>query len=1143
LAPEGGNLTSLRRGGDEQNMPRAAWFRSLRVVVRFGDSPYVMPRERNRPISQRMTRLWSSLIFCVLFLCSPGMVHAARASPWAQFADPVFMRLEHRDAPPIVLSITSDRSGFIWLGTEGGLVRYDGYEFRMFSANAQDPHALPNDWVNTMLAASDGGLWIGTGSGGLVRFDATTETFRAWPPDPRGLSGPRSSAILALLSRPSGNLLVGGDGGLDRFDPHSGVFTPMQVAGGAAGQPTIYSLLTDAAGTLWVGTARGLYYRAKTRRHFRRFALGPNAAPSVHSLYQDGAGRLWVGGENALYAIDASRSKVRTFVSSPDDPRTLAPGAVMTLLEVRPGVLWAGGYGGLSVIDTATNRVHRVEGDSDFAGGFQGGRIFTLYRDRSGLVWVGGDAGTSLHNPRTSGLHVVSATKLGLGPSGVNGARSVALSDGRLWAGGNLGRIVALDSRNGTTTSLTVPDRLPVRQLTAAAGGGLWLTAGFRALCLLDVTHFRVRCPAGPPRFDTEPAFEALDTASSLYLGTYNDGLFVRHKATGQITQYRRGQAPDMLSNGIVSSLLLDREGRLWVGTYGGLDVIDARGRVVKRYVSKPGEANSIGSGLITAIFEDRNGRIWACANGGPLNVLVPQRDGSMRVVRLTRANGLPSENVDAIGQDPQGRIWAATDAGVAVFDVGSFHARALGFIDGVGESGYWADAVAQDKDGTLIFGGADGLTVIAPGASSPWTYAPPLVVTELTIGGHRIPAGAVNQGKAVELPAGARAFSAAFAALDYSSPASIQYEYQLDGFDRDWIRADPEHRVAAYTNLPAGTYTLRVRATNRLGVWSTHSLALRITAPAQWYETWWFKALLLLSALAAMFGATQLRTAVLRRRQRQLEGVIAARTQELSVANAALSIANKALMEASLTDPLTGLRNRRFLLEHIEDDVAMCVRPYEDWLRGGGAGTAPDGDLIFFLVDIDHFKAVNDSFGHAAGDRVLVQMRERLEEVFRHSDYVLRWGGEEFLAVARGSRRGDAPEIAERLRRAVAGRPFRLEGDDFLAKTASVGFASFPFSQTKPRAVNWSQVIELADQALYMAKRAGRNRWFGLTASPDTDVDVLAAGLASAPEDVVRRARLQVVSEDDTPSGAATERIERCAGRNRGEDAGWSAV
>jgi len=170
----------------------------------------------------------------------------------------------------------------------------------------------------------------------------------------------------------------------------------------------------------------------------------------------------------------------------------------------------------------------------------------------------------------------------------------------------------------------------------------------------------------------------------------------------------------------------------------------------------------------------------------------------------------------------------------------------------------------------------------------------------------------------------------------------------------------------------------------------------------------------------------------------------------------------------------------------------------------------------VFFLVDIDHFKAVNDELGHAAGDRVLEQMRERLEQVFRSSDYVLRWGGEEFLAVTRGSPREDAPEIAERLRAAIAARPFVLDEGRLLPKTASIGFAAFPFFAKAPRALTWMQVVELADQALYLAKKGGRNTWFGLAPTEQTDPETLSHKLAGSSEEVVADGALMIIGPAD---------------------------
>jgi diguanylate cyclase (GGDEF)-like protein len=184
---------------------------------------------------------------------------------------------------------------------------------------------------------------------------------------------------------------------------------------------------------------------------------------------------------------------------------------------------------------------------------------------------------------------------------------------------------------------------------------------------------------------------------------------------------------------------------------------------------------------------------------------------------------------------------------------------------------------------------------------------------------------------------------------------------------------------------------------------------------------------------------------------------------------------------EASLTDSLTGLRNRRFLQEQIESDAHLCMRRYEQWLRQPASPKPFEADLLFFLIDIDHFKEVNDTYSHAIGDMVLVQMRERLQEVTRDYDYLIRWGGEEFLIVARQTDRRHAELIAERIRAAVASRPFELPDGVQLTKTCSVGFACYPHVQKRPRMHSWSDVVDLADRELYKAKSSGRNAWSGL--------------------------------------------------------------
>jgi len=203
---------------------------------------------------------------------------------------------------------------------------------------------------------------------------------------------------------------------------------------------------------------------------------------------------------------------------------------------------------------------------------------------------------------------------------------------------------------------------------------------------------------------------------------------------------------------------------------------------------------------------------------------------------------------------------------------------------------------------------------------------------------------------------------------------------------------------------------------------------------------------------------------------------------------NAELQRAYGELEEVSLTDPLTGLRNRRFLTQHVVADVALAMRRYRDWLDDNG-GTE-GADLLFFVIDLDHFKPVNDSYGHAAGDRALAETGRRLAAVFRDSDYVVRWGGEEFLAVARGANRGDAEAIAEKIREAVAAQPFHIGEGQSVRLTCSVGVACFPFLPRDPERVEWMQIVELADLALYQAKAGGRNTWVALFATEAMGAD-----------------------------------------------------
>jgi diguanylate cyclase (GGDEF)-like protein len=337
-----------------------------------------------------------------------------------------------------------------------------------------------------------------------------------------------------------------------------------------------------------------------------------------------------------------------------------------------------------------------------------------------------------------------------------------------------------------------------------------------------------------------------------------------------------------------------------------------------------------------------------------------------------------------------------------------------------------------------------------------------------------------VGHGREVSLSPSDRSFSLEFTALDLVDPQRLEYAYRLEPFDSDWIQTTASLRVASYSNLNPGDYRLRIRNTNRSGAWSPVEQTVTIHVAPAWWQQLWMR--ILFAALAVLLMATivALRTRSLRHTKKALEEKVHERTAELEAMTLELQLQQTALEESSVRDPLTGLHNRRYLTQCLDADLAMSLRAHEGH-HSYGATFNGTQDLLFFMLDIDHFKEVNDRFGHHAGDVVLRQLSGRLKNVFRDTDYLVRWGGEEFLGVARQAERRTAQELAERVRAAVAGEPFVLDDSSSLAITCSVGFACFPLDDSHPRQLGWTDMVNLADAALYTVKRKGRNGWIGV--------------------------------------------------------------
>ena len=1079
-----------------------------------------------------MTRFWR--IACLSALALAGLLDAAAGAPARSLRFENLVQRQSTVPTNTVASLEQDSQGFIWMGTQGGLYRYDGYHSTIFRHDAADPRSLPGDHVGAMLRDRQQRMWFGT-SNGLARYDPASGDFTVYhPKEPAGVAHV-STFVRRIISDGKDGLWLGTARGLMHFDPASGAF---EIYRHDAGRPDslasdqVLALALDARGGLWLGGPLvGLSYLAPGSQSFRHFRIDDPARPdvrlntvnalqfdlqqrlwigtgkgvlkwqpesdwqtrkslpppdgfsefSVYTFYQDGHANMWVGTQpTGLLQWDPAAGKFASYRHSPGDSHSLPSNRISAMLLDRSGTFWVGTWdNGVSRVDLASRGFERFIPAADgSADPLSGNVIGSLSRAGPGRLWLGAPGGVRLfdiashrvirhyrHDPAKPGTlsnnFVISVLQQPGGP---------------LWVGTSTG-LNRLDTPDGEFREIRFPIKSTnfIRKIVPSRDGSLWIASD-----------------GGLLRFDPR---------------------------TEQATAFLHDpQDPGSRGTSSANAALEDRRGRLWVGSpYGfGLDMMMPGSGKFTRHRADLKRRDSLSNDFVTSLYEDDKGGIWVGTAGG-LNQVIEEPDGSIRFRTFGAKDGLSSSDIFAIRSDRRGMLWMSVRGGMARLDPATGIVTNFFASDGITDGNFVADASLIGEDGTLYFAGFRGMTAVRPEEVRSNTIPARVAVTDLSVQNRSLRLlphpekidlqGTVTDPRHLRLPWNRAIFSIEFTALHFADPERNRYAYRLEGFDRSWIDTDASHRYATYTNLDPGEYVFRVKAANKNGIWEEAGLALPVTILPPFWATWWFRLLAALFVLASLVLLFRWRVRRLEKNQARLELLVDERTLELASKNAALSEAYVALENLSVTDPLTGLHNRRFLDQKLPDDVALALRRHES----AGPAAPLDAALIFFLIDLDYFKTVNDRYGHAAGDQVLLQIRQRLELVFRETDYLVRWGGEEFLVVAREANPANASEIADRVRAVVAESEFLLDEGLSIRQSCSIGFACFPFSESQPRLLTWQQVVKLADLAMYAAKRSGRSAWVGMMCGADELSQQQVEQMLQAPDAAVRDGSLKV--------------------------------
>ena len=765
---------------------------------------------------------------------------------------------EHGLAQNSVLAFLQDRSGFIWIGTAGGLQQYDGYRFQTYEHSGDEPDSPPEGPVSALAEDAAGDLWIGTAAFGLLRHTPGTAEFRRVATGPRGTAG--STHVQELLIDPQRGLWVAGNAGVALINPVDGHFIrSFSIADEKAGvQSRRLRLLED--GSLWLASSNGLWRLRPQAEQFEPVAA--DRLDDVNDLLPTHDGRLYAAARGGLYRVGGDGAAERLWPAQGDR-------AVTALAEDGRGRLWlAVRREGLVLLDPANGSTQALVPADGMPGGLPDAVVTSLQLDRSGLLWIGTvERGISRVDPNGVLFTYVVDRNPEREQTASNYIRAI-LEDatGGLWLGTEGDGLKRYDPAHNRfdyysdALGRDVDDASPlvVNALAAAQGGRLWVGTTRRGVALLDpAVHEAKFLPidlagaAGLPDAEVRSMQGARD--GTLWIGTGHEGLVQYDPAEKRWQRYRE-EAADGAVGGLagdrVTALREDRSGRIWAGSVSGLSLIDPKTRSVRVFRNDPRDMHSLAGNLVRTIQEGNDGTIWIGTQAGLSRLDALDADRATFTRWLPR-NGLPSGTVYAIADDGMGRLWLSTNRGITAFDRTSEAFHTFSLADGLQGMEFNGSACAVLRDGRLAFGGINGLNLFSPQAITGSRYAAPVVFTDVRLGNAR--SHVPRPGDELRMAAADRVVRFEFAALDFAAPERNQFSYQLEGFDDHWIDAGSRHD-ATYTNLDAGRYTFKVRASNHDGYWNERAATLNLAVTPPWWDSLPAKtAYLLAIAIAAL--------------------------------------------------------------------------------------------------------------------------------------------------------------------------------------------------------------------------------------------------------------------------------------------------
>jgi ligand-binding sensor domain-containing protein/serine phosphatase RsbU (regulator of sigma subunit) len=824
--------------------------------------------------------------------------------------------------------ILQDRTGFMWFGTNDGLNRYDGYSFTIFRPEKKSDYHPNNNNFTCLYEAKDGKIWIGTLKGGVNIYNPQTEKFTYLVNEKDCKNCLSNNRITAITEDRNGYMWIAtGGGGLNRYHPETQTFkvykyedknknTKQRDIFWDSHHNDVWSLLTDVQGRLWIGTYAGLFLYQPQTDNFKHYMPVPNQLADnsnyIWSIKPDKKGKLLLGTKSELAVFDPKTGNFEHIVQDPTQPELFNKPNVWAVHQDRTGKVWCGTLGnGLLLMNEQNGQrsFSSYKFDEKNPTSITNDVVNCIYEDRSGVIWLGTNNGISKwDNYRYRFDHHRHQTNVdnSLINNQVLGFWQTSLND--LWIATRNGLDHFDRSTNRYTHYLndpknpkTIADNF-VRAVFQDSYGYLWIGTnnGLDRMDLKtkELKHYvmNVKDTNSLSASATMCFFE--DKNQDLWIGTLGGVSKYLRKEDRFLRNAKNALRPNNLfakntvSHNYIYDIHIDRNNNVLIATGQGLNMFNAKADTLQYIVNDEKDSTSLSHNYVTSILETRSGQLWLGTAGG-LNLFDPNT-GKCQVFK--KKDGLPNDVIFGMVEDDNGFLWLSTNKGISKFDPKKRQFKNYTVGDGLQGDNFADGAYYKNASGEIFFGGYNGYNVFQPAKIKDNPFVPPVVLTDFKIFNESVRPGeesklttSISTTKEITLSYKDYVFSIDFSALHFSVPEKNQFAYRLEGLENNWNYTDAKRRYVTYTNLEPKTYYFYVKGSNSDGIWNEEGVRLKIVVTPPFWQTWWFRIMALVAVLAGAYVFYRSRIAVIEAQKRNLETLVAERTHEILLKNAAL--------------------------------------------------------------------------------------------------------------------------------------------------------------------------------------------------------------------------------------------------------------